>query len=238
MVIIAALLLSAAPAAQAASVATVATRLARDTQQLATAQTDLADTRTELAGVRRQHKRLRARIEQRLVAIYQYGGNFESLTTVAASGSSMGDVSRSIDALDIVQEHEAEELDRWQRLGRRSERLTKRRASLEDRVKSKRAAVESARIQLDAARAAAQRARAAAAKMARVQESPILSKIGHPENSSVMAADGDDSQSAPVEDQPIGFVESGVASMYDDSFGGETTANGEKYDPNAFTAAH
>ena len=38
--------------------------------------------------------------------------------------------------------------------------------------------------------------------------------------------------------QPTGFTQTGVASFYHDSFTGEKTANGEHYDPNAFTAAH
>lgn len=237
MVTIVALLL-AAPAAHAASVATVAKRLAHDTEQLASARDELATTRTQLTAVEREHRVLRVRIERRLVAIYQYGGTFESLTTVAASGRSVGDVSRSIDALDIVSHHEAAELERWQRLGRRQARLRKQRTMLTARVKRKTAAVERARDQLDAARAAAKRARAAAARMARVQESPLLSKVGHPETSAVLAAEGTAADAAPVEDQPIGFVESGVASLYNDSFTGQTTANGETYDPNAFTAAH
>ena len=45
------LLLCASPAAQGASVATVAKRLARDTEQLATAQADLTETSKELTSV-------------------------------------------------------------------------------------------------------------------------------------------------------------------------------------------
>lgn len=41
--------------------------------------------------------------------------------------------------------------------------------------------------------------------------------------------------SAPDDD---GAVERGVASFYSDSLAGNTTANGERYDPSARTAAH
>jgi rare lipoprotein A len=34
------------------------------------------------------------------------------------------------------------------------------------------------------------------------------------------------------------FVIDGVASFYGDEFAGRSTANGERYDPNAYTAAH
>jgi rare lipoprotein A len=34
------------------------------------------------------------------------------------------------------------------------------------------------------------------------------------------------------------FVKRGAASFYADSFAGRRTANGERYDPNAYTAAH
>lgn len=239
MITAAAMLLSTAPAASAATVATVATRLARDTEQLAEARTDLAETRVELRSVQTQHKRLRAQIELRLVAIYKYGGAFESLSTVAA-GNSVGEVSQSIDALDIVAQHEAKELDRWNRLGRRASRLAQRRTTLTSTVHAKERAVETARKQLEAAQHAARSARASAERMATMEDSPLLPKVGHPETNSVLAADGSgpDAGATNVDSQPIGFVESGVASMYSTSFTGEKTANGERYDPNAFTAAH
>jgi rare lipoprotein A len=239
MVITAAMLLCAAPAASAASVATVAKRLARDTEQLAQARTDLAETRVELRGVQSAHAKLRAQIEVRIVAIYKYGGAFESLSTVAA-GNSVGQVSQSIDALDIVARHEAKELDRWNRLGKRATRLSRRRTSLSRTVRVKERAVEAARTQLDAARRTAQAARASAERMATMQDSPLLPKVGHPETNSMIASDGTgpDAGATNIDRQPIGYVESGVASMYSTSFTGEETANGERYDPNAFTAAH
>ncbi|MCW2949099.1 MAG: hypothetical protein JWN41_112, partial [Thermoleophilia bacterium] len=79
----------AAPAAHGASVASVASRLAHDTERLGAARTELAATRSELRVAQRQHRELRSRIERRLVAIYKYGGTFESLTTVAVSGGSV-----------------------------------------------------------------------------------------------------------------------------------------------------
>ena len=69
--------------------------------------------------------------------------------------------------------------------------------------------------------------------MARIADSPLLPKVGHPENASVDASTGSVSDG-----QPIGFVQTGVASYYSDSFAGEKTSNGEVYDPSAFTAAH
>ena len=70
--------------------------------------------------------------------------------------------------------------------------------------------------------------------MARIQDSPLLPKVGNPEVTAVQAEEG----SNPSASQPIGFQQSGTASVYHDSFAGEQTANGETYDPNAFTAAH
>ena len=49
--------------ASAANVATVAKRLAHDTEQLATARTDMTETQRELRQVRREHRILRAHIE-------------------------------------------------------------------------------------------------------------------------------------------------------------------------------
>ena len=74
--------------------------------------------------------------------------------------------------------------------------------------------------------------------MARKPDSPLLPKVGNPETTAVQVGDGDDASAAPTTAQPIGFQQSGIASFYADSFTGQQTANGEVYDPGAFTAAH
>jgi hypothetical protein len=227
-----ALLLPAAQESSASNVAQVATKLAADTQRLADARAELDGVRDELRAIRGEHKRLRVEVEGRLVAIYKYGAGSGAITRIA-SGESMQDVGTSLDALDHVADHDAKVLRHWQALDDKRRHLLKRRKRLERRVKHLDAQVEHAREQLSAAEGRAAKARREAERMATIQDSPLLPKVGHPETTAVEAADG---SSAPV--QPIGFTESGTASVYSDSFAGEETANGEFYDPNAFTAAH
>ncbi|MCW2928184.1 MAG: septal ring lytic transglycosylase RlpA family lipoprotein [Thermoleophilia bacterium] len=229
-----ALLLPAAQESSASDVARVATRLAAETQQLATARDDLDTTRDALRDVRGDHRRLRAEVEGRLVAIYKHGNAAGALERVAG-GESMSDVGYSLDALEHVARHDSRVLRRWKQLDRRRAKLLQRRARLTAKVRRLEKSVRRARQQLSRAEAAAARARRDAEDMATIQDSPLLPKVGHPENTSVEATTGGSTSSVA---QPIGFTQSGVASMYDDSFSGEMTANGEHYDPNAFTAAH
>jgi hypothetical protein len=227
-----ALLLPAAQDSSASNVAQLAKRLAVDTQRLGDARGELEDTRAELRSVRSEHRRLRAEVEARLVAIYMHGSDAGALTRVVG-GESLRDVGITMDALDQVAEHDARLLHRWQQLDRRRTRLLRERHRLESEVRALEARVQGARERLSAAEHVAAEARRQAGEMARIEDSPLLPKVGHPETVAVEAAEG---VSAPV--QPIGFVQSGTASFYDDSFAGEKTANGETYDPGAFTAAH
>jgi rare lipoprotein A len=227
-----ALLLPAAQESSASNVAQVATKLAADTQQLADARSELDGVRDQLRAIRGQHQRLRVEVEGRLVAIYKYGSGSGAITRIA-SGESMQEVGTSLDAIDHVAAHDAKVLRRWQQLDDRRRHLLKRRKQLDRDIKRLDARVEHAREQLSAAVARSAEARRQAAKMATIEDSPLLPKVGHPETTAVEAATGN---SAPV--QPVGFTESGTASVYSDSFAGEETANGEFYDPNAFTAAH
>lgn len=227
-----ALLLPAAPDASASSIAQLATRLAADTERLGGARSDLEDVRTELQSIRGEHRRLRRQVEGRLVAIYKHGNSTGALTRVAG-GESVRDVSVTLDALDQVADHDEALLRRWQQLDRRRRRLVRERRALEREVESLERRVEVARRRLSTAQARADQVRREAVEMARIEESPLLPKVGNPENTSVEAVEG---RAAPA--QPIGFEQTGTASFYDDSFAGEKTANGEVYDPNAFTAAH
>lgn len=229
-----ALLLPAARESAASDIARIATRLAADTQHLAQVREDLDADRAELRVVRREHRRLRVDIEARLVAIYKYGRGAGALTRVAG-GESMRDVGVSLDALDHVAEQDELALRRWQELDRRRTALTNSIHRLVDEAARYEQKVQSAREQLSAAEQAQAAARREAEEMARIEDSPLLPKVGHPETTAVEAATGT-ALASPV--QPIGFSQSGVASVYSDSFSGERTANGETYDPAAFTAAH
>lgn len=233
----AALLLLALPslAAQAASpgVATLAAQLADDVDSLAAARDRLEHVQDELDAIRAEHARLRTEVEGRLVAIYKYGGGGGTLEQVA-SGESMRDVGRSLDALDAVARGDAKLLERWRRLDARRTRLLRERTELEGRIDRLERVVARSRERLSAAEARAAAARREAEQMARIQDSPLLPKVGHPETTVVEASGGADTAS----NQPIGFTQSGTASYYHDSFAGEHTANGEIYDPQAFTAAH
>lgn len=226
-----ALLLPAASETSASNVAQLARQLAVDTQRLADSREQLASTSEELRAVRGQHRRLRRGVEARLVAIYKHGHAAGALTRVAG-GESMRDVGSSLDALDHVAEHEAKVLAAWQKLDRRRDGLLRDRTRLERDVARFERRVQSAREALSVAERAAAEARRAAKEMATIADSPLLPKVGHPENTATAATSGD------TFEQPIGFQQSGTASYYSDSFAGEQTANGEIYDPNAFTAAH
>ena len=223
--------------ASAESVADASRRLAIDTDRLATASTELDSVRDELRTVSRRHAKMRVQIEARLVSIYKSGGSIGALTEAAAAGS-VRDVGTSLDTLEVVARHESRSVATWKRLVRRHGILVDRRDKLERTVKSARKAVRSGRERLSRAEADAAAAREAAQRMAEIQDSPVLPRVGHPETNVTRAADGDDDDALSVQDQPIGFQQTGIASLYDDSFTGEETANGEYYDPNAFTAAH
>lgn len=228
-----ALPLLATQATAAPGISQLAAQLADDAAALGAARADVDAVHDELRETRAMHRRLRATVEGRLVAIYKVGGNSGTLEKVVA-GVSMTDVSHSIDALDQVAEHDARMLVRWQRLDRRRTKLATRRERLESRVDRLERVVQRSRERLSAAEAAAARARREAAAMARIADSPLLPKVGNPETATLAGA-GSPSTSA---NQPIGFSQAGTASVYHDSFTGEMTANGEFYDPNAFTAAH
>ncbi|MCW2956198.1 MAG: hypothetical protein JWO69_1067, partial [Thermoleophilia bacterium] len=109
-----------------------------------------------------------------------------------------------------------------------------RRATLETRIERAEAAVRKGRATLHRATTALERAREEAAAMSATPDSPLLPRVGHPENTALATADS----SSISNSQPVGFAQAGTASYYADSFTGELTANGERYDPNAFTAAH
>lgn len=225
--------LLAAQATAAPGIAQLAARLAADVSELADARTQLSAVRRELRATRQEHRRLRSSVEGRLVAIYKVGGSSGTLEKVVA-GESMTTVSHAIDALDHVADHDARMLVRWQRLDDRRARLAIRRTRLEGRVERLERIVQRSRERLSAAEAAAARARREAAAMARIADSPLLPKAGNPETATLAGT----SPAGSAASQPIGFTQSGTASVYHDSFTGETTANGESYDPNAFTAAH
>lgn len=223
----------AAQAAAAPGISGLAARLAEDAGRLADARTELVEVRDELRAIHGQHARLRREVEGRLVAIYKFGGSSGALERMAG-GDSMRDVGMTLDALDAVARHDERLLVRWRELDERRTKLLERRASLRADIVRLERAVRRSRERLSAAEAAAARARREATSMAKIPDSPLLPKVGHPETTALDAA-GSGGVSA---DQPIGFAQSGTASVYHDSFTGETTANGERYDPDAFTAAH
>jgi hypothetical protein len=228
-----ALPLLAAQAVAAPGIPQLASQLADDAGRLGEARTELQAVQSELRVVRRDHRRLRREVEGRLVAIYKLGGSSGALERVVG-GESMEDVGATMSVLDQVAEHDSALLVRWKRLDVRLDQLTTRVANLEREVTRLEAVVQKSRERLSAAEAAAAKARREAERMALIADSPLLPKVGHPETTSVQAAGG----GGVSANQPIGFTQSGTASVYHDSFTGQTTANGEVYDPNAFTAAH
>lgn len=223
----------AVQASAAPAIPQLAAQLAEDVDELGEARADLRAVRDELRRTRALHRRLRSGVEGRLVAIYKVGGSSGTIEKVVA-GESMTTVSHTIDALDHVAQHDARMLLRWQRLDRRRTKLAARRARLAARVERLERVVQRSRERLSRAEAAAARARREAAAMARIADSPLLPKVGNPETATLSSATGADSSAS----QPIGFSQAGTASVYHDSFAGQRTANGESYDPNAFTAAH
>jgi rare lipoprotein A len=222
-----------APPATATPVARLSQQLAQDVSRLGDARSELRDARIELRAINERHARLRRSVEDRLVALYKFGGSAGAIERVAG-GESMRDVGRTLDALDAVARHDAQLLVRWQQLDRRRRELLADRTRLQDEVRRLGQAVQRTRERLSAAEAAAARARRDAARMARIADSPLLPKVGNPESTALAGTGSRD----PVAHQPIGFTQAGVASVYHDSFTGQTTANGETYDPDAFTAAH
>jgi rare lipoprotein A len=222
-------------AAKATTVADASRALAADTQRLADARHDLHAVKDELrTNTRRQHT-LRAQVEKRLVSIYKIGGG--NVMTQAAVSGNVRDASTSIDTLNLVAKHDEAAIKRWQKLYQRHGVLVARRASLRSKIAKAQKDVLRGRKRLSKAYAAAQEAREEVERMSRTKDSPLLPHVGSPEATISRAALGDEGDATSAE-QPIGFTQTGVASMYADDFSGELTANGERYDPNAFTAAH
>jgi rare lipoprotein A len=222
----------ASRAGAATGIAGLAAQLARDADDLAGARADLHDVREELDSIRDEHRRLRVEVEDRLVAIYKYGGGGDTIERVAA-GESVADVGRSLDALDVVARYDERLLVRWQELDRRRTELLRRQRTLQARIVVLQDRVQRSREALSAAEAHAAAARRDAERMSRNRQNPLLPRVANPVDAAL--EEGGVEVSA---DQPIGFTQSGMASFYHDSFAGEHTSNGETYDPNAFTAAH
>jgi rare lipoprotein A len=233
MAVLALLPVLAVHATAAPGIPQLASQLAADAGRLGEARTELHEVQADLRDVRREHRLLRREVEGRLVAIYKLGGRSGALERVVG-GESMQDVGATMTVLDQVAEHDAALLVRWKRLDDRLGKLTRRAGNLTREVDRLETVVQKSRERLSAAEAAAARARREAERMALIADSPLLPKVGHPETTAVQASGG----GGVSVNQPIGFTQSGTASVYHDSFTGQTTANGETYDPNAFTAAH
>lgn len=210
-VLMAAMLSASANALTQPSMADISTQLAKDVSDLADSRDNLTSTRSKLRGVREKNRNIRSEVEDRLIAIYKLGGSTGAIEQIA-SGDTMQDIGRTIDVLDVVAEYDAEMLQQWQMLELRKSRLVKKRERLEDTVRDLRHQVVEGRHRLSSAQALA------------------ISERDHAE---LEAVDSD-----PSKGQPLGFTQTGIASVYHDSFSGERTANGEIYDPGAFTAAH
>ncbi len=223
----------ASGATAADDVASLAARLAKDADSLAAARAEHADVEDQLVAIRAEHRRLRTEVEGRLVAIYKFGGGGNAIERIA-SGESVADVGRTLDALDFVAKNDARLLARWQRLDRKRRALLKRRAALEDSIDRLEDRVSRTRERLSAAEARLAAARREAERLARVKENPLIPHYARPENAAAAATGA----KVATSQQPVGYSESGMASYYHDSFAGEKTSDGETYDPNAFTAAH
>lgn len=219
------------------SVADAARLLAKDTKRLSDARSDLLQARNERLSVSNKQHRLRRQIEVRLVEIYKYGGSTTSVAQAAASGG-IKEMSSSLDALDVVAKNDKEALSRWTRLVNRSQELAKEEVKLSKVIAQSESSVKQGRIRLSKAEARAAAEQAEAIRMARIADSPLLPRVVNPETTTASTDQGSGGDSLSMSSQPVGYMQSGIASMYADSFSGERTANGEKYDPNAFTAAH
>lgn len=247
------LLLPTAPATRASNIATWQTRLARDSQRILDAAGHVAGARDELAAVTAEHARLHVQVEARVVAIYKSGGTASPLAQAAAANS-VADADQKLDALDAVARHDSRELDRWNDLAARMHDLQAEIVVAKRELSQARQDVRDDRHGLAEARAEAEAARARAAELARTPD-PVLANhaVGPEAVALATALDVDEEAAATGDDgggesigasgsangpSPRGFVQTGEASMYSDSFAGEETASGERYDPNAYTAAH
>lgn len=226
-------LASPAPAS-ATSVADASHALAADTQRLADSRQNLSSVRDELRTNGERQRTLRSQVEARLVTIYKSGGA-DVLAQAAVSGN-VRDASTSLDTLNLVAEHDSASLKRYQTLCKRHHQLIDRRNKLQGDIAKASRAVQQGRSRLSKAYAAAAKARAELEALSLTKDSPVLPHAVSPEATVSRAALGNAGDASPAQ-QPVGYSQSGVASTYADSFTGQLTANGERYDPNAFTAA-
>jgi rare lipoprotein A len=232
--------IAAAPSAAAPderrSVAALASELAADTSSLAQTRTDLERSDARLERVEQRRLALWQNVRPRLIAVYKHGPG-ERMLVQAAGSQSVKSVNDTLVALNQLARHDARALRAWQKLDRQRVALRTKVRALKRQAATLERSVKQLRVELSAAERAAQQAREEAMRLARQPQSPLLPSVVDPERGAALSAQ--QALGAPPEPvQPVGFVQNGEASMYHDSFTGETTANGERYDPGAFTAAH
>lgn len=183
--------------------------------------------------------------EHRITAIYKLGD--EKFYSVLMSSESFIDVYTRLSHLTTISESDRELVDRIRGEAREVRKLhaaiddlKQTRAEDIDTLKARKsqleAQVESDKKKLDSAVSELARIRA------REQEQEALlvaeDESSGAEDYMLMLGPSILTNQQPADLQPTGAVLTGVASWYGPGFHGNTTANGERYNQYAFTAAH
>lgn len=222
---------------QAATSAQAHASVVRDERQLRKLRTSLAQTDARLARTTALHARVLTTVRGRLVAIYKTSDPSIVDALMANGSTSVADTRLVAETVNRIARNDARSLNRVAALSRqmtqlRGEhaRLVARTALLTRQLAQHRADLAAALRQAASERAAAQ---ARAEAMAKVKDIPLTPRAVAPETLAASAG-SDVDEPAPA---PAGSY-SGMASMYSDSFAGQQTASGERYNPGAMTAAH
>lgn len=230
-----AVLLPGTPSSMATDAATLQGRLADSHLRVERLQDALVETREQLATLREQEGTTRAGVRKRMVTMYKTGG-VHPLNQLA-SGRSMDDVANTADALHVVVDHDNSELQRAEALVTRIDKVENSLDQTTRDLADARRDVKRDEKAVAKAKAAAAAARRRMAAMARVNDSPLIPRAVAPETIASITA-GDHTGEAANSNTPVSFSQTGVASRYHSSFTGQMTANGDRYDPGAMTAAH
>lgn len=229
-----AVLLPGTPTSLATDVATLQAQLADGHVRVEQLHDELAQHRSQLAELRREELATRAGVRARMVTIYKTGG-VHPLSQLA-SGRSMDDVASAADTLGVVVDHDHAELQRAERLVTRIHRLENTIDQTRRQLTQAKRDVARSEREIAAARAREAAAKRRLAEMARVDDSPLIPRAVAPETITSIAAGSSDA--AATATPAASFSQTGIASVYHDSFAGQQTANGDRYDPGAMTAAH
>ena len=225
-----ALLLPSPDSTTASSLATWQGALATDQHRLSLLQEQLADIADKVEAVRLERDSTLAGLEVRLVSIYKANG-VAGLDRVLSENGSVQRANDMADVVNTVSRHDARELRRYHRLTQRIPALQRQAAELRHEIGDVKREIKADRKAIKREYHRRAQAQLRAIRMARTADAPLTPRAVAPETVSASLAGTTAARSS-------GYSESGVASVYDNSFAGEETANGESYDPGALTAAH